>query len=87
MRNNLKNVAGVRSNAEMSRKRQSLLKKVLWYVPLVVFHALLFMGVVLGPMTLAKWIGFGLNTQLCLAFFGALVYCALELIILGRNER
>lgn len=87
MRKNLKNVAGVRHNAEMSRKRQSLLKKVLWHVALVIINALIFIGVSFGPMELVKWLGFGPATQMFVAFAGTLVYGVCLLAILGNDER
>ena len=85
MRNNLKNVAGVRHNAEMSRKRQSLLKKVLECVALLLVLGLILTGLTFGIIKFVDWLGFGFPTQMFVAF-GVLMICGAIGLAIGADN-
>lgn len=87
MRNNLKNVAGVRHNAEMSRKRQSLLKKVLECVAFFIGHSLAMTGIFVGISKLLAWLGVGALTQFVVAAITAVAYAGIVLATTADDER
>lgn len=86
MRNNLKNVAGVRNNAEMSRKRQNLLWEVLYWVIILVVNLLVMAGIFFGIPKLIAWIGFGIDVQLFMAAMLGGLYLAMVLVIGSMND-
>lgn len=86
MRNNLKNVAGVRHNAEMSRKRQSLLKKVLECVALLLVLVLILIGLTFGIIKFVDWLGFGVPTQMFAAFMVLMLCAGMGLAIGADND-
>lgn len=86
MRNNLKNVAGVRNNAEMSRKRQNLLWEVLYWVIILVVNLLALACIGFGIPKFIAWIGFGIDIQLFMMAMSGIFYLGMVLVIGSMHD-